>query len=369
VSWVRSRWERFDAPARLAGIDLARGLAVVGMLAAHLLTIEALEIGDPATWVDVVNGRSSILFATLAGVSIGLMTGGRVPLAGVDRTQVSARLAIRAAALWIVGYVMLLLGVPVFVILPAYAILFLLTLPFLGLRAPVLFAIAGALALVMPVVQVVLDALPLWSTPVGEQLSPLLGWAYPFPTWIAFVLAGLAVGRCDLRAARVAVVLVVSGLALAAVGYGFDAAVPGTGETTFAGALLTARAHSSGLFEVIGSGGVALAVAGACLLACRTFLRWPAVPLRAVGSMPLTAYTAQLIVWAIAAAVLLGDTGDLSGFRALDPFWPITLGLILGCCAWTFLVGRGPLETALDRATRWLVPDPGARPRVGRLDG
>ncbi|RWR17060.1 acyltransferase, partial [Microbacterium enclense] len=30
-------WDRFDGPRRLVGIDLARGLAVIGMLAAHLL--------------------------------------------------------------------------------------------------------------------------------------------------------------------------------------------------------------------------------------------------------------------------------------------------------------------------------------------
>uniref|UniRef100_UPI0025CD0A37 iron ABC transporter permease n=1 Tax=Microbacterium sp. UBA7513 TaxID=1946955 RepID=UPI0025CD0A37 len=38
--------------------------------------------GDPATWADVANGRSSILFAVLAGVSIALVSGGPSPVAG-----------------------------------------------------------------------------------------------------------------------------------------------------------------------------------------------------------------------------------------------------------------------------------------------
>lgn len=367
--WLRSRWERFDAPARLAGIDLARGLAVIGMLAAHLLVIEPFDLGDPGTWTDVANGRSSILFATLAGVSIALMTGGPRPLGGAARVRASARIAVRAAALWALGLALLLLGVPVFVILPAYAILFLLTLPFLGLRARTLFVIAGAAAVGMPVVQVWLDASPFWSSPAGAEVGAMIGWAYPFPTWIAFVLAGVAVGRCDLRRGGVAGMLLASGAGLAAVGYGFAAASPWTDEGTFAGALLTARAHSSGVFEAIGSGGFALAVIGACLLACRTPLRWPTVPLRAVGSMPLTAYTAQLVGWAVAATVIVGDRGDLGGFRAVEPFWPLTLAVVGGCCAWTFLVGRGPLESALDRLARWMVPDPDVRRAVDRLEG
>jgi hypothetical protein len=36
-----------------------------------LLTIAPFDPADPATWIDVANGRSSILFATLAGVCAG----------------------------------------------------------------------------------------------------------------------------------------------------------------------------------------------------------------------------------------------------------------------------------------------------------
>ncbi len=79
---------------------------------------------------------------------------------------------------------------------------------------------------------------------------------------------------------------------------------------------------------MVGSGGFALAVIGLCLLACRTALTWVVLPLRAVGAMPLTAYTAQLVVWAIVAVVLLGDPRDLAAFRDLEPFWPMTITLV-----------------------------------------
>lgn len=334
------------------------------MLAAHLLVIEPFEPGDPATWVDVVNGRSSILFATLAGVSIGLVTGGRSPLYGPPRARASARLALRGAVLWMLGLALIATGVPVYVILPAYGILFLLAIPFLGLGPRVLFAFAAVFALTTPWIQGALDGWAGWTTPGGEQLAAVLGWHYPFVVWISFVLAGLGLGRCDLGSVRVAATALGAGAALAAVGYGLAALFPAPGKGLHAALggdldrtlVWTADAHSSGALEVVGSGGFALAVIGLCLLVCRTAVRWVVLPLRAVGAMPLTAYTAQLVVWAVVAAVALGDSGDLVGFRELQPFWPMTLGIVIGCCAWTAFLGRGPLETVVDRLGRWIVP-------------
>lgn len=340
-------WNHLDGPGRLAGVDLARGLAVLGMFAAHLIALPDFSWEDPATWLDVASGRSSILFATLAGLSIGLVTGGSAPVAGADLQQARVRLGTRAGLIWVLGILLIATGVPVYVILPAYGILFLLALPFLPLRAGALFAVAAALAVVMPFVQVVLDGLPVWETETGALLDAALGWHYPFPVWIAFVLCGLGIGRLDLRSARTAALLLAAGAALAAVGYGVAAATgPGTG---FWNAVWTDAPHSSGLLEVVGSGGFAVAVIGLCLLVCRTPLRWIAVPLRAVGSMPLTAYTAQLVIWAIVAGLVLGDPGDLSGFRALEPFWPMVWGTLIACTAWALLLGRGPLERAVAR--------------------
>lgn len=360
--------ERLDGSSRAGGVDLARGLAVLGMLAAHLLSIPELEAGDPSTWGGIVDGRSSILFATLAGVSLGLATGGRAPRTGPALRVARLRLAVRAGALWVLGVALILTGVPVYVILPAYAILFLLAIPFLRLRAPVLLAVAAASAVSLPFLQPLLDSAPAWSTPAGESVSLLLGWHYPFTVWAAFVLAGLGVARAGIGRLSVQLAMLVAGVVLAAVGYGtavalavpepapaiVPALVPTPGEE-YAAAVWTAAPHSSGVLEVIGSGGFALAVIGLCLLICRTGARAILLPLRAVGAMPLTAYTAQLVVWAVWAGNALGDTGNLYGFRQLDPFPVITLATVLGCTLWALLIGRGPLEWLLDRLAR-LVP-------------
>ncbi|MEZ3159760.1 heparan-alpha-glucosaminide N-acetyltransferase domain-containing protein [Microbacterium sp. BWT-B31] len=360
---LATHWRRLNGPARLAGVDLARGLAVLGMFAAHLLPDSGpFDWGTPATWIDIVNGRSSILFATLAGVSIGLVTGGTRPLAREAMATARGRLAVRALLLWVLGLLLWATGVPVYVILPAYGILFLLALPLTALDARVLFPLAGALALVMPFIQVWLDAAPFWRTDEGRAVATVLGWHYPFPVWIAFVVAGLGLARAGLRRTRVQLIALASGAVLAVAGYGADAAT-GADEASevfsFWGAVWTARPHSSGLLEVIGSGGFAIAVIAASMLVCRTVLVWVVLPLRAVGAMPLTAYTVQLLVWAWVATAVLGRPDDLTGFRDLEPFIPLTLWTIVGCSAWALLIGRGPLEWVFDRASR-IVREPSA---------
>lgn len=344
-------WERLNGPARVHGVDLARGLAVVGMFAAHMFSLPDVEWTDASTWGGIADGRSSILFATLAGVSLALVTGGRRPFSGEALARARGRIVARAGLIWLLGLLLISTGVPVYVILPAYGILFLLAIPFLRLRPLALFAWAGALGLVMPFVHALLDAQPLWDTPAGAVVSLVTGWHYPFPVWIAFVVCGLGIGRLDLRSLGVPSMLLLAGASLAVAGYTADALVrvdEGTGAAV--GAVWTARPHSSGLLEVIGSGGFAVAVIGLCLLTCRTWLVWVALPLRATGSMPLSAYTAQLVAWALVAVVVLSDATDLDGFRALEPFVPFTVATVAGCTAWALLIGRGPLEALVDRA-------------------
>lgn len=371
---LRANADRLNGPDRIGGVDLARGLAVVGMIAAHLLsTADRFVWTDPGTWTALVDGRSSILFATLAGVSIGLVTGGRTPLGGREMAVARGRLALRAAILLVLGILLILTGVPVYVILPAYAILFLIALPFTGLPAPAVLWTAAGLGLVMPFIQPVLDGLAIWRSPLGAEIDAFMGWHYPFTVWIAFVLAGLGIARAGITRMSTQLGMLIVGAAVAAVGYGF-ASFPAPSAASYWQTVWSAEPHSSGLLEVIGSGGFAIAVLAGCLLACRvTALSMLTLPLRAAGAMPLTAYTVQLVVWALVSGIVLGDTGDLIGFRGLEPFWPLTIWVLIGCTAWALLIGRGPLEWLLDRAAKLAVSAP-SRSRdtshpAGRLEG
>ena len=59
--------------ARLVGLDVARCLALLGMVAAHVLD-ERTPDGDLTARAQLVDGRAAALFAVLAGVSLVLMS-------------------------------------------------------------------------------------------------------------------------------------------------------------------------------------------------------------------------------------------------------------------------------------------------------
>ena len=80
---------------RLVGVDVARCIALLGMVSTHVL-LDFTPEGELTFHQWLAGGRASSLFAVLAGVSVALMTGGRHPFEGEDRWRASAGLVIRA---------------------------------------------------------------------------------------------------------------------------------------------------------------------------------------------------------------------------------------------------------------------------------
>ena len=240
------------------------------------------------------------------------------------------------------------LNTDVDVILPVYAVLFLLALPLLRLRPRTLALLASALAIGGPVLSYLIRGslhLTPASTPSAPGLSALMSWhalsggimslvingAYPVVTVLPITLAGMSVGRLDLSARSVQRWLLGVGATLSAVGYGGSAlalrigdlaahigsgsvavgqqqlhdaatAEAGTVPTTSWAWLLTAGAHSGTPMEILGATGCALAVLGAALMIGNRAHR-VLYPVIAVGMMPLTVYAAHVIaIWLIQAA-------------------------------------------------------------------
>lgn len=362
---VAANITRLEPPRRAPGIDLARGLAVLGMFAAHLMLIDSMVWSEPRTWLGIVEGRSAILFATLAGVSLALLgrrAVERSPRNPVELKALRRSIMIRAILIWALGLLLLGFEVPVYIVLPTYGLLLLIGAGLITWRARTLFVLAAGTAIVMPLFVAVINRNgdPEPET-AAEGIFYALGWNYPFIAWVAFIAVGLGAGKVLLRGLRHTWLVLGLGVVLAVVGYGVlgpmgnavvDPYAPqpliGTGQWMLG--LLQDEPHSTGIGEMIGSGGFALAVIAACCLVSSTWFRWVVWPIRVLGSMPLTAYTAHLVVWGLWILMTpeAGVTLDpLNGFRALEPFWPMTLGITLGCIAWTLALGTGPLERLL----------------------
>ncbi|MGW1505017.1 DUF418 domain-containing protein [Streptomyces mirabilis] len=375
---------------RLIGVDLARGLAVFGMYAAHVGP-DPSEGGSTGFFMELAHGRASALFALLAGFSIVLITGRRTPKTGRAGRQAVAKVVIRALILLVLGTALTLTGTPVEVILAFYGLYFLLVLPLYRLGARPLAVIAVSGALILPqILYVVQQALNpgggdgggpggVWAWPADADgiVSLLFTGGYPALAWIPFVVAGMAVARLDLASAVVRTRLAITGVSLAVLGYGgsFLALhlVPGAASALRASGwgeggsvmsawwsdtagyptgttpawLLAASPHSETTLSVVANTGVAIAVLAACLAATDTLPRFRrlAAPVVAVGTMSLTAY-----VFHIVAIRALGIE-ELPG-SPLHVLLGFLVAVTVFAALWSRHFARGPLEWLLGRATR-----------------
>ncbi|TFV66739.1 UNVERIFIED_ORG: DUF1624 domain-containing protein [Bacillus sp. AZ43] len=357
---------------RIGGLDLARGLAVLGMFGAHL-RIGAELTTDPSTWAAVVDGRSSVLFATLAGVSMALLSGGTRPAEGIDLVRARLRIAVRAAWIFLIGAVLEWLDTFVAVILGVYAALFVLALPFLRSSPQRLFLAAGLVAAAGPPLNVLLGQVLSVSDAESHYVAELLvTGTYPAMLWLALVLVGLAVGRLDLAAGGVRARLAGAGLLAVVLGYGggwmstraLAGGVPSAGpEEGFAAPvgeweaawLSGAEPHSGTTFELVGSCGFAVLVIAGCLVVA-DLAPLVTAPVRAVGALALTVYAAQIVLlWAL---LEVGENRP----QGVGLWLVFVVSALAGAGFWRWRLGRGPLERLLTWSSTRAAAVPPARP-------
>jgi uncharacterized membrane protein YeiB len=362
------------ATERLAGVDVARCVALFGMGVVHVLP-RTDATGAQSLVDQVFRGRSAALFAVLAGVGLALAVGPRPEL-----RRAAPVVAARAVLIGVVGLLLALFDSGIYVILAFYAVFFVLVLPWLRARPPVLLTSAAVIALVVPFVSLaVRDSVPEpdWISPgPGDLLDPvellsalLLTGHYPAALWVAYLLTGLAVGRLALRDRWTAAVVATSGAALALAAHVTSGLLLGPGggyrrigqqlglppgetaptvdswpygnvPTDTRWWLATDAPHSSTPLDVAATTGTALLVLGLALLAAQAVPRLLS-PLAAVGSMPLTLYTAHI--------VLLGTTDTADPVRY---YWLQVAAALVFATLWRRFVGRGPLEEAIAQAVQ-----------------
>ncbi|MBD8868710.1 DUF1624 domain-containing protein [Nocardioides sp. MJB4] len=361
-------------------------MALLGMVGTHLLDQRDPLTGELALGQALAGGRASALFAVLAGVTLALATGRRTPPRGRERVAASAGLVVRALLIAAVGLLLAEAESGLAVILTYYGLLFLLGLPFVGLGARALLGLAAVWTVVTPVLShLVRPELPErgFSSPQLEQLAEpgrlvselaFTGY-YPVVPWLAYLLAGMALGRMDLSRRRLQAALAVGGGAVAvaatvvshaltrradvtqallaeppSAGTGpelLDRISTGLAGTTPTGGawqwLLVVAPHSGTPFDIAQTIGSALLVVGLCLLVVGSL---PAVAERAVavlfgaGTMTLSLYSLHVLmrtpeVWPreqpgafwLHAVVLLGIGAWFAAWRQRGPLERVVGGL------------------------------------------
>ena len=382
--------EGLTSGRRVLGVDVARALALLGMMSVHIFPAFRPD-GSLHPSYAIAAGRSAALFAVLAGVGLALSTGGPKRY-DEDRLR-GSRAGVLARAGLLLGLGLLLgeVSSPPLVILAYYGLLFAVAIPFLGLPARALAVLAVFSAAVAPVLshlsRMHLDVAPVGDPGGREVLAQLLiTGTYPVLPWTAYLFAGLALGRLDLRRRATALWLVAGGAALAVtakvvsstllkaaggadrlvasipadLGYAFlrqnpsgrlDAGLFGTTPTTDWRWLLISSPHSSTTFDLVHTGATSAGMLGLCLLVTRHAPSWLYLPLVAAGSMTLTLYTAHVLALADGSPLLLTDD-------RLQLWLGHVVTVLVAATLWRTLLGRGPLEglaAQFDRVARQRV--------------
>ncbi len=200
---------------RIAGLDFARGLAILGMVVVHFLLVLHPSDGTTFPVLDLLDGRPTTVFMLLAGMGITLMARRRDP--GVDLGPLTVR---RGLLLLAVGFANLILWPGD--ILRIYGVIFLLTALLLGRSTRQLLTLAAAFMVGFMVLLFTLDYGQNWDwdtltyhglwTGSGVVRNLLFdGFRSVFP-WAGVLILGMVGARLPLREWRVQWTAVVGGL-------------------------------------------------------------------------------------------------------------------------------------------------------------
>ncbi len=290
---------------RIIGIDLARAVAMFGMVIAHYVWPDG-----SGSWIDLlasaVKGRAMPLFVMLGGLGVTILT---------SRSNTPDRaLLIRAAILFPLGIALQEATTFIAIILQSYALFFVVAVAARRLPTHGLLIATGLVALVGSwTYQTVAFTRDGWSEPSQLITDPevvpwslLLNGSYPYFPVGSFFLLGMALGRLDLRSSAVAAQLAIGGAtvgfgtlafsAAAIAGFDVDRSVFDLRSDEFSlGRLLDTEGHSEMLAWVVSAAGTSVAILGAALWLAPRLGKLP-VPLVALGQLALSFYVFQAVL-------------------------------------------------------------------------
>lgn len=354
---------------RLMALDGVRGLAVAGMYIQHFALNERNG--------GLVSGNTMILFMLCSGISYALMEQG-ARRKGMAPETLRTRILARSLLIDLAGYVLILLNGPFGVVLPAYAMLFLLAMPLHGRSRRQLLAASGLLFLLSPPLMVMglslLSGAALLEDMAGGPLSAL--------AWAPVFVLGMAIGQMDLRDRRLPARLAAAGTAILIPITWFSRSVlPGLREqienwmvqAMAAGVpepdlyavwprntqpimwnmLFVDAPQGGSLFELLSGTGLSLILLGAFLWLDRGKAAGLLKPFAAAGKAALSLYMAQfLLAWAL---ILLGLEETLSILGGI-PFGDFLAAGAVLAAGWLLGDGKGgPMERLLRRFEGWFL--------------
>jgi len=341
--------------SRLEGLDLARCLALIGMVLVNFRLAMGVESGQP-TWLaqafEAVQGRSAATFVVLAGMGFAM---------GARHLEYSAAVkqTIRRSIFLVT------LGMLNCMVFPAdiihyYAIYFLVGAALLSVDNRSLLVCGLGIIFGFPLLSFVIDYGSGWNWTSLEYLDfwtingfirhlVFNGW-HPVLPWVAFLLWGMFLARTALQTTRVQIAMIVGGATWAAIAHGLS---------NFGITLWPSYKYFLGVaplppmpLYMFASAGIATALIGLCIVVMQRWGQFASLRvLLPAGRMTLTLYIAHILLGmgTLEAMGWLQGQGleQVAGAAATYCILAIVFAWF-----WARYFLQGPLEWLMRRLTR-----------------
>jgi len=353
---------------RIAGFDIARACAVVGMVIVNFKVVMGAS-GKGPTWLvwiaSLLDGRAAATFVVLAGVGISLMSD-MARRAG-DAKQIHQHrvtLVKRAVFLFVIG----LLYTPIWPadILHFYGVYIAVAAMLITASKRWLVAIIGCVTAVFPVLFFTLDYergwdwetlqySGLWTVP-GMFRHLFFNGFHPVLPWLSFLLFGMLLGRCDLSRSATRKRWLIFGLSATAMAETTNwiivttlkAQVSPAHHEAIIAVFDTAPMPPMPLYILAGIGvaciviSLSVSIGQGCAGA-----RW-LTPLISTGQLALTLYVAHVIL-GMGTLEAIGRLEDQSLVFSVGCAFAFCALAITFAVVWASRFKRGPLETIMRR--------------------
>lgn len=341
---------------RILGIDLARFIALSGMILVNFNLVMGAPSAQSPIWMSVFEGKAAATFVVLAGLGVGLSA------KKGWTSQNTRQMLIRAAILLAFGT----LNMMIFPadILHFYAFYFALGILVVPMDMKAQIAVTLLVTLAFPIAYFVFDYGQFWNfatleyenifTPQNYVTNLIFNGWHPILPWFGFFCFGLILSKLDLTSQRTATILAACGAAgliitpllsdwvyqLIFQSFGVD----------FADLFTTSPVPPGPLYVATGVS-AALATIGLCLLLPEHVLENRVFKaLRTTGQQTFTHYVAHIIIGMgiIEATGLLGTSAPSTIVIVSSTY---LVAAIAFSAIWSKRFKLGPLETMMRKVS------------------
>ncbi|WP_440103372.1 acyltransferase family protein [Glutamicibacter mishrai] len=357
-------------PPRYVLVDTMRGLAILGMIWAHVHGLSPTMMPEAVTGaISQMSGAATPLFMLVAGTTIAILTHGQMD--SKRRRRFRLEYFLRGIGLVLIGLALLPWSGRVDIVLPYLGITFLLAVPFLLASSKILSICATVIFILSPIlaktVTQALITLPqlLYPQASHNPLAFLAQWIFTghayHATWLLpFMLLGIVAGRLLLAQRLPAKTITLLGFGLT-VGVFLLFVHPQQDAGTYIRGGFTEMS-----FDITRAMTVYGLMSWLTSVKNTKFSCWfqkIGMPISLAGRIPLTLYVLHILL----LFTIMSDGWTLAGSQWL---WPaiVFVGCLGFAVLWGLTIGVGPVERllgvfSLRHNLRWALTSQPAKPQ------